>query len=88
MRAKLNYPERRNFSKNRWTLQETRREPRPVDDCRLALGGAGRSCFKTAGIHGPKPYKFIGFGAMDVTKPYKFIGFGAMDVTKPYNSIG
>ncbi len=31
-----------------------------------------------------KPYKFIGFGAMDVTKPYKFIGFGAMDVTKPY----
>ncbi len=35
-----------------------------------------------------KPYKFIGFGAMDVTKPYKFIGFGAMDVTKPYKSIG
>ncbi len=29
-----------------------------------------------------KPYKFIGFGAMDVTKPYKFIRFGAMDVTK------
>ncbi len=22
-------------------------------------------------------------GGMDVTKPYKFIGFGAMDVTKP-----
>ena len=22
-----------------------------------------------------KPYKFIGFGAMDVTKPYEFIGF-------------
>ena len=35
-----------------------------------------------------KPYKFIGFGAMDVTKPYKFIGFGAMDVTKPYKFIG
>jgi hypothetical protein len=34
-----------------------------------------------------KPYKFIGFGAMDVTKPYKFIGFGAMDVTKPYKFI-
>ncbi len=34
-----------------------------------------------------KPYKFIGFGAMNVTKPYKFIGFGAMDVTKPYKSI-
>ena len=30
-----------------------------------------------------KPYKFIGFGAMDVTKPFEFIGFGAMDVTKP-----
>ncbi len=24
-----------------------------------------------------KPYKFIGYGAMQVTKPYKFIGFGA-----------
>ncbi len=35
-----------------------------------------------------KPYKFIGFGAMDVTKPYKFIGFEAMDVTKPYQCIG
>ncbi len=35
-----------------------------------------------------KPYKFIGFGAMDVTKPYKFIGFGAMDVTKTYKFIG
>ncbi len=22
-----------------------------------------------------KPYRFIGFGAMDVTKPYEFIGF-------------
>ena len=31
-----------------------------------------------------KPYKFIGFGAMDVTKPYAFIRFGTMDVTKPY----
>ena len=37
---------------------------------------------------GPKPYEFIGFGAMDVTKPYEFIGFGAMDVTKPYECIG
>ncbi len=34
-----------------------------------------------------KPYKFIGLGAMEVTKPYKFIGFGAMDVTKPYKFI-
>ncbi len=34
-----------------------------------------------------KPYKFIGFGAMDDTKPYKFIGFGALDVTKPYKFI-
>ena len=35
-----------------------------------------------------KPYKFIGFGAMEVTKPYEFIGFGAMEVTKPYEFIG
>ncbi len=26
----------------------------------------------------PKPYKFIGFGAMEVTKSHEFIGFGAM----------
>ncbi len=25
----------------------------------------------------PKPYEFIGFGAMDVTKPYEFIWLGA-----------
>jgi hypothetical protein len=35
-----------------------------------------------------KPYKFIGFGAMEVTKPYKSTGFGAMEVTKPYKIIG
>jgi hypothetical protein len=42
-------------------------------------------------MHNPyatKPYKFIGFGAMDATKPYKFIGSGAMEVTKPYKFIG
>ncbi len=35
-----------------------------------------------------KPYKFIGFGAMEVTKAYKFIGFGAMEVTKPCKFTG
>ena len=35
-----------------------------------------------------KPYKSIGFEAMDVTKPCKIIGFGVMDVSKPYKSIG
>ncbi len=39
------------------------------------------------GIRTQKPYKFIGFGAMDVTKARKFIGFGAMDVTKPHEFI-
>ncbi len=41
-----------------------------------------------------KPYKFICFGAMDVTKPYELIEpwmsrlrFGAIDVTKPYKFI-
>ncbi len=33
-------------------------------------------------------YKFVGFGAMDVSKPYEFIEFGAMDVTKPCEFIG
>ncbi len=36
----------------------------------------------------PDPYKFIGFGAIDVTKPYKLRGFGAIDVTKLYKFIG
>ena len=35
-----------------------------------------------------KPYKFIGFGAMEGTKPYKFKGFGAIEVTKPNKCIG
>ncbi len=35
-----------------------------------------------------KPYKIIGFGAMDATKPYNIIGFGAMDATKPYKFVG
>ncbi len=39
-------------------------------------------------MYATKPYKFIGFGAMDATKPYKSIGFGAMDATKPYKFIG
>ncbi len=35
-----------------------------------------------------KPYKLIGFRAIEVTKPYKLIGFGAMDVANPYKFIG
>jgi hypothetical protein len=34
--------------------------------------------FRGGRLHGPKPYEFRGFGAMDVTKLYEFIGFGAM----------
>ncbi len=39
-------------------------------------------------LMGPKLYKFIRFGAMEITKPYKFIRFGAMEITKPYKFIG
>ncbi len=35
----------------------------------------------------PKPYEFIGLGAMDGPKPYEFIRFGAMDDPKPYEFI-
>jgi hypothetical protein len=35
-----------------------------------------------------KPYKFIGFGAIDVSKTYKCIGFGAIGVSKPSKFIG
>ncbi len=34
-------------------------------------------------IHGPKPYKFIGFGDIYGPKPYKFIGFGDIHGPKP-----
>ncbi len=34
-----------------------------------------------------KPYKFIGFGAIDATKPPRFIRLGATDVTKPSEII-
>ena len=38
--------------------------------------------------HGPKPYKFIGFGDIYGPKPYKFIGFGDIHSPKPYKFIG
>ncbi len=39
-------------------------------------------------IHGPKPYKFTGFGNIHGPKPYKFIGFGDLHGPKPYKFIG
>ncbi len=36
----------------------------------------------------PKPFKFIGLVAMNVTEPNKFEGFGAMADTKPCACIG
>ncbi len=38
--------------------------------------------------HGPKPYKFIGFGDMHDPKAYKFIRFGDMHDPKPCKFIG
>ncbi len=32
-------------------------------------------------------YKFIGFGALDVTKPHEYIGFGDIHGPKPYKFI-
>ncbi len=49
--------------------------------------GHGHACHVLKSSCGTEPYKFIGFGAMEVTKPYKFIGFGAMEVTKPYKKL-
>ncbi len=37
--------------------------------------------------HGPKPYKFIGFGDIHGPKPYKFIGYGDIHGPKPYRFI-
>ncbi len=39
-------------------------------------------------IHGPKPYKFIGFGDIHGPKPYEFMGFGDIHGPKPYKFIG
>ncbi len=37
--------------------------------------------FRSAMYANPtKPYKLIGFGAIDVTNPYNFIGFGNIDI--------
>ncbi len=55
---------------------------------RVRRRGAGRTGRWGGTWWVTKPYKFIGFGAMEVTKLYKFIGFGAMEVTKPYKFIG
>jgi hypothetical protein len=43
--------------------------------------------FRGAGLHAG-PYKFIGFGGIDVTKSYKIICFGDIDTPKPYKIIG
>ncbi len=59
--------------------------PLPPPPPKVQLHTSLRSSARIVHSH---PYKFMGFGAMDVTKPYKFIGFGAMDVTKPYKFIG
>ncbi len=37
---------------------------------------------------GPKPYEFIGFGAIQGPKRYKFIGSGGIHGPKPYELIG
>ncbi len=34
------------------------------------------------------PYRFIGFGGIDVTKPYKFMCLGGIDAPKSYEFIG
>ena len=39
-------------------------------------------------FHGPKPYKFTGFGDIPGPKPYIFIGFGDIHGPKPYKFIG
>ncbi len=38
--------------------------------------------------HGPKPFKFTGFGDLHGPKPYKFIGFGDLQGPKPYKFTG
>ncbi len=47
------------------------------------LRGTGVCEGKAAG-----PYKFIGFGAIDISKPYKFIWLGDIDSPKAYEFMG
>ncbi len=55
-------------------------------------GGPGESsgwpCFVEYWGFVTKPYKFIGFGAMEVTKPYKFKGCGAMEACSGRDRLG
>ncbi len=46
-----------------------------------------RPCSCHSDIHGPKPYKFIGFGDIHGPKPYKFIGFGDIHGPKPWTDL-
>ncbi len=57
----------------------------------LMLQSPGPKPYKFIGfgaIHEAKPYELIRFGATHGPKPYTFIGCGAMDITKPYEFIG
>jgi hypothetical protein len=51
-------------------------------------GSGGPAVFLVRYIHGPKPYKFIGFGNIHGPKPYKFIWFGNIHGSKPCKFIG
>jgi hypothetical protein len=57
-----------------------------IDDC--WAGSKAYKFIRFGAIDVTKPCNLIGFGAMDVTKACTFIWFGAMDVTKPYKFIG
>ncbi len=39
-------------------------------------------------VHGPEPYKSIGFGDIHGPEPYKFIGLGDIHGPEPYKFIG
>ncbi len=47
--------------------------------------GPTSACFDDDQKRPSEPYRFIGFGAIDVTKLYKFIWFGDIDAPNPMN---
>ncbi len=59
------------------------RKPKENDRNRPGTKGTVACEIKAAG-----PYKFIGFGGVDVTKPYKGIGFGDIDAPEPFEFTG
>ena len=67
----------------RWLLHQAGAETSPPKrGVTPPVGGFGSGSLQKPSKH-PKPYEFIGFGAIHGPKPYEFTGFGDMRCAAP-----